>query len=73
MSDETAEDVARELDPAAATEPKRTGGTIDVNTTVPTPRGDYIISQRDACRAGLHRPAYLVRGGIACGYCGVPM
>lgn len=73
MSPEFAKKAARELARAAATEPKRTGGTLDINITLPAPRGDCIISQRDACRAGIHRPANLVRGGVACGYCGTPM
>lgn len=57
----------------------------DLPNSIPLPKRDRTIEFHvhvhtgppitgdDLCRVGAHRPAYLARGGIACGYCGTPM
>lgn len=71
MNDTTTEDDKQPPNSIPAP-PKRGRGTIDVRIT-PPPAGLPPVTRDDPCRAGMHRPAYLVDGGVACGYCGTPM
>lgn len=63
--------LAHEWDDPPVTEPPQ---TIDVHVyDVGRPTSVPPISRGDVCRSGIHRPAYLRAGGVACGYCGTPM
>ena len=58
-----------------AKRPARGSGPVQVHITPgPTPAQAVVAAiAADPCGVLGHRPAWLARGGVACGRCGVPL